>query len=243
MNSLPRIRSGLLRHPLDKQVIVYDSRDDRVHLLDPTTGCVLELLEEGGWTPDEITAEITARLDVSPNPGFLALALEELRKAGLLDSSSAPVAPMVDVTRRDLVRKLAMTGAAALLVPAVATLTATRGYAQGSGQLGAGRACTLPGECISGDCCLGICSATGCPQANGAACTTGTQCSSGSCVSGICTAVGAATCAPCSSGAQCLCGTCGSGGACCGANKAPTGAACGGGGNCCSGTCTGGVCA
>lgn len=186
MNPLPRIRPGLLRHLLDGQMLVYDSRDERVHLLDPTTGCVLELLEEGGWTSEGITVELARRFDVAPNPGFLQLALEELRKADLIDASVAPPEPMVDVTRREIVRKLAMTGVATLLVPTVATLTATRLYAQGSAQFGAGSSCSTASQCISGVCCQGICSNTGCPQADGAACNSNIQCESGACCNGIC---------------------------------------------------------
>ena len=162
MTSLPRIRSGLLRHALDKQVLVYDSRDDRVHLLDPTTACVLELLEEGGWTPEGITRELSDRLGVTTDPGLLVLALDQLREADLLDQSVHAAASLSSVNRRDVVRKLAMTGAASLLVPTIATLTATPGYAQGS-QLADGAACgSNPGRCASGRCCSGFCGNTTC---------------------------------------------------------------------------------
>lgn len=181
------MRSGLLRHPLDKQVLVYDTRDDRVHLLDPTTACVLELLEEGGWTREGIAAEMAVRLDVSPDADLLVLALEELRSADLLDQSETPAVPLVDVTRRELMRKVAFAGAAAVLVPTIASLTATRGYAQGTAAFAAGSACTTNAQCASTNCCNGICSATGCPQAAGAICTANNQCNAaGGCCSGVC---------------------------------------------------------
>src|SRR5688500_20044364 len=103
--TLPRIRSGLLRHTLDNQVLIYDSRDDRVHLLDPTTSCVLELLEEGGWTSEGITAELAVRLGVASNEAFLPLALNELRNAGLLEPTDATPAEFVNVPRRQLLLK------------------------------------------------------------------------------------------------------------------------------------------
>ncbi len=163
MTSLPRVRAGLLRHSLDEQVLVYDSRDDQVHLLDPTTACVMELLEEGGWTEPKIIPEVARRLKITPNQDLVALALDQLGRAGLLDESSAPTTKLVDVNRREMVRKLAFTGAAALLVPAVATLTATRGHAQGSFLGAAGSACLYDGNCQSGNCCpSGLCSADAC---------------------------------------------------------------------------------
>ena len=72
MESLPRIRAGLLRHELDGQVLVYDPRHDRVHLLDPTTGCVLELLQEGGWTAEGVIAEVGARLNIDADSGLVS---------------------------------------------------------------------------------------------------------------------------------------------------------------------------
>ncbi len=214
MNSLPRIRAGLLRHSLDGQVLVYDSRDDRVHLLDPTTACVLELLEEGGWTPDGIRAELVQRLDVTPDAGFLALALDQLRVADLLDQSAPQPEPMVDVTRRDMIGRLAMTGAAALLVPAIATLTATPGYAQGT-LFGVGGPCTTAANCLPNYfCCSGQCQTTACAPPTVVAC-------------GACTSS-----SQCLGNLVCTNGACGNTG-----NGAINGQACNGNGNCCSGNC------
>ncbi|HYN80872.1 MAG TPA: twin-arginine translocation signal domain-containing protein [Gemmatimonadaceae bacterium] len=132
MNSLPRVRPGLLRHQLDRQVLIYDARDDRVHLLDTTTGHVFELLEEGGRGREGIVAELATRMNAGESDSLLQLSLDELRKADLLDDVSAPVAPLTEINRRDLLRKVGMAGAAALLIPAIATLTATSAYAQAS---------------------------------------------------------------------------------------------------------------
>ena len=162
-----------MRHPLDKQVLVYDSRDGLVHLLDPTTACVMELLAEGGRTAGELIAQVGIRLDIAATPELLPLAIEELRKSNLLDLADAtPVAPLVDVNRRELLHKLALTGAAAFLVPAVATLTASRLHAQGSAQIGIGGACTGVSQCLAPatTCCNGSCSAL---IASGGACTSG----------------------------------------------------------------------
>jgi hypothetical protein len=245
MNSLPRVRAGLLRHPLEDQVLVYDPRDEQVHLLDPATACVLELLEEGGWTAEGIAYEVGHRLGVSPDAGFLTLAVDELRKAKLLDKSGAMPEPLVDVTRRDVIRRLALTGAAAVLVPAVATLTATKGYAQGSVTLlPDGTAC--PGgnsTCSSGLCCAGTCAST-CSVAVGQPCPNGnSQCASGICCSGVCASVACgslASCSTCQTDGECsngncnnvnLCGNTGTG--------SPNGTACTGHGTCCSQNCVG----
>ncbi|MEO5903135.1 MAG: HPr-rel-A system PqqD family peptide chaperone [Gemmatimonadaceae bacterium] len=184
MNALPRVRSGLLRHPLDNQVLVYDSRDGLVHLLDPATACVMQLLEEGVTTADEIISQIAIRLDVPRNAEFLPLALDELRKAGLLDLSAVTTpAPLGEVNRRDMIRRLALSGAAAMLVPAVATLTATPGYAQTSGgSKGPCEAC-VPGDCISKNCVNGVCDGSGNASSvpNGGVCSGNGNCCSNNC--------------------------------------------------------------
>lgn len=153
MTSLPRVRVGLLQHPFDEQVLVYDPQGDRVHLLDATTACVLTLLEEGGWTREGINAELSSRLGVTAAGGYLPLALEELRSADLLQTSVGATS-LPDVTRRELLKKMTLTGAAALLVPAIVTYTASAGYAQGSGagNLGPCAACTSNAQCASNNC-------------------------------------------------------------------------------------------
>jgi hypothetical protein len=132
MNSLPRVRPGLLRHELDGQVLIYDAREDRVHLLDTTTGHVFELLEQGERSPEGIVSELATRMNSVESDSLLQLSLEELRKADLLEDGPTAMPPLSDISRRDLLRKVGLAGAAALLVPAIATLTATPAYAQAS---------------------------------------------------------------------------------------------------------------
>jgi hypothetical protein len=87
------------------------------------------------------------------------LALEELRKAELLDETSqhVPVAP--GLNRRELLRKIALSGVAAAVIPAIVTLSASRAYAQGS-CLAKKACCTVDAECCSNKC--DPATATGC---------------------------------------------------------------------------------
>lgn len=162
MNSIPRLRTGLLRHPLDGQVLVYDSRADRVHLLDPTTACVLELLDEGGRGPDEISAEVGRRIGATADLQLIRLALQELKDADLLD----PASVVEDgFSRRDAVRKLAAAGIAGVLIPTIATLAASRAYAQTLA--GVGASCSSSGQCATNRCCGGLCRTAACTAHNG----------------------------------------------------------------------------
>lgn len=155
MNLLPRVRPGLLRHELDGQVLIYDARDDRVHLLDTTTGHVLELLEKGDRSREGIVSELATRMNSLETDSLLQLSLDELRKADLLEDGPAAMPPLSDISRRDLLRKAGLVGAAALVVPAIATLTATKAYAQSS-CLPNGHACDEFGiACCAGFTCNG----------------------------------------------------------------------------------------
>jgi len=134
MISLSKVRKDVLCHKLDDQVMVYDPRDNAVHLLDPTTACVMDLLNEGGRTVEEITAEVAVRTGFQPSPGLLMLALEELRKANLLDEREERRKPLSGevMFRRGMLKKVAAAGAATLLVPMIVTLSPGTAQAQSS---------------------------------------------------------------------------------------------------------------
>ena len=195
MKSLPSVRPGLLHHPLDGQVLVYDPRVDRVHLLDPTTACVMELLREGGHDLDAIVTETTMRIGVPSDINIVKLAFEELRQAELLEPSTFEWQTEDGFSRREVVRKLAVAGIASVLIPTIATLTASRGYAQGT-LLGVGSSCTTNGQCQSNRCCGGTCRTAAC-TGGGGNCGAGVNPNQGqtvpdcTCCSGTCTQTGA----------------------------------------------------
>jgi hypothetical protein len=218
MTRLPTVRSGLLSHTLDEQILVYDTTGDRVHLLDPTTALVLDLLRSEGCTYEAVCEEVGVRLQTASGEKVVELAINELHQAGLLDETSEKVPGLLEMNRRDLVRSLAAAGVAAVAIPAIASLTATIAAAQGQSFRGTGQACGGAASCAPGlSCCGGICQDGLC---NGATCVNDTDC-----FSGLCCATTGNTCEPtcpaalgacgaCNSGPQCASGTCGSGGAC-----------------------------
>jgi len=152
MSSVPRVRPGLLRHDMDDQILVYDPREDKVHLLNPTTACVLDLLQGGDWSEEKMRDEVARRMQIEPSAELVALALDELRKADLLDTSTAPVVRVSDPARREMLRKLGIAGAAALLIPVITTLTATPASAACTGLLPVGSNCNAGSQCCSGKC-------------------------------------------------------------------------------------------
>ncbi len=188
MTSMPRVRAGLLTHKLDDQVLVYDPKADRVHLLDATTARVLSLLQETGWTFEGMSIEVSERFGTEESGSLVSLAIEALRAADLLEAESAPSA-MVDVARRDMIRKVAAVATAALLVPAISTFTATPGYAAtGAGLVAHCGVCTSSAQCQNSETCnnKGACGGNSGDNPSGASCTQGQQCCSGTCTGGHC---------------------------------------------------------
>ncbi len=157
---LPVVRKGLQLNRLDDELLVYDGKEDVVHLLNETTACVFELLSGGAVTQDEIEAQIAQRTGAAPSESVFLLAVDELRKVNLLEDLADNAEPLSDLTRRAMLRKMAMTGAAALLIPAITTLSPRRAYGQVSG------ACREKKECctVDADCCDEKCDA---PTSNG----------------------------------------------------------------------------
>jgi hypothetical protein len=191
MNSLPRLKNGLLSHHLDDQILVYNPSSESVHLLDQATGSVLELLEEGGWTREGIIFEVAQRIGKEYNSDSLSLALDTLKELDLFENNSDQH-DVRGVDRREAIRRVAVTGAV-LLIPVVATLTASPGYAQGTGaNIANGSPCvgTNGGSCASGICVTNTATPTCCGNATktgkGGTCTGGGGCCSGTCTGGFC---------------------------------------------------------
>lgn len=160
-------RSGLLIRELPDELLVYDRQQHRAHCLNRTAALVFRHAD-GSRTSDELSAVTGLDGDV------VALAVEQLREAGLLEGAvvagEAPVpaqGPAAEgMSRRAVARRVGL--AAAILLPAVATIVAPTpaeaaatcvtdcdGQANGvrCDVCGAGANCaTTINQCVSGDC-------------------------------------------------------------------------------------------
>jgi hypothetical protein len=250
-----RVRTeGILTRPVAAELVVYDARTDKAHLLDPVSATVWRACASGR-SLGEIAMEVGERFTAAAPEQVVWSALHELAAAGLVDGD--PAIPEGAMTRRELLKRA---GLAAVLLPAVTTILApTPAAAQATGGpcrpngnacTGNSQCCTqncsagtcqcqvTAGPCLFGaDCCSGVCTSGTCQcRATGTACTAGNQCCDGVCSAGVCCRPAAAACI---TAGQCCSGIC-SGGVC--TNCRVTGTACTTGTQCCSGICTGGVC-
>lgn len=143
------LRPGLLRHPLEGQLLVYDPHAQQVHLLDGTTATVVEMIDQG-VAPDSIAKRLAEKEGIEGGAELLELALDQLAEARLIELPGYGVgAPVMETTRRQMIQRLVGLGAT-LAIPAIVTLTPSRAYA--STTFPNGGPCSSNGDCISGCC-------------------------------------------------------------------------------------------
>ncbi len=120
----PETPRRLQRHVSVQQVgaetLVYDERRHQAFCLNESSSTVWRLAD-GEHTVAQIRAAAAVELKASVNEEFVLFALEELRRDGLLEPSSATAAAPA-ISRRVMLRRLGVGGA--LLVPAVAAIVA-----------------------------------------------------------------------------------------------------------------------
>ena len=142
-------RDGLIVRELPDEVLVYDSEDNKAHCLNQTAAAVWRHCD-GETSVSEISYRLAREFSTPVDEEVVWLALETLGKSGLLEE---PVVRPSAVSRRDVVKRAALVGAA-LSVPAVfSVLAPTAGAAICNQNCGGGITCT--GTCLQ--CPAGTC--------------------------------------------------------------------------------------
>lgn len=122
----PRAREeGLIVEPLGDELLVYDERTHKSHCLNRAAALVWKGCD-GRSTAGEIARRVGAELNAEVEESLVWMALEDLGKRGLLTAKAARPAAFGRISRRDLIRRA---GAAAVLIPVIATITAPTAYA------------------------------------------------------------------------------------------------------------------
>lgn len=213
----------LVMNPSGADLLVYDQRSHHIHQLNPLSAAVWRGCS-GDHTVFDLARLASFELSEPVSQEAVLLALRMLEEAGLLLTPVAPSVYSPRQSRRDLLRRAAITGT--LAVPAIVSISAPHAAAATS---------TCPGGIFcNGACCYG-----GTCDGNGNCCPGGPVCNGQCCSGGACTPSG--SCCPggniCTSGECCPPGFCLPGGGCCG-----TGRICADGTCCNGGNCQGGVC-
>ena len=109
---------GLLIERPAGELLVLKPSTNEAHALNQTAAIVFDLCD-GASTPAQMVAEVARRTGLPADQGIVELALTELSDAGLiiLEESAQPA-----LSRRGLIRKLALPVAGIALLPVVETI-------------------------------------------------------------------------------------------------------------------------
>ena len=109
---------GLLIERPAGELLVLKPSTNEAHALNQTAAIVFDLCD-GATTPAQMVAEVARRTGLPADQGIVELALTELSDAGLitLEESAQPA-----LSRRGLIRKLALPVAGIALLPVVETI-------------------------------------------------------------------------------------------------------------------------
>ena len=143
--SRPKARQdGLLVRPLQEDTIVYDLDRHEGHCLNRAAAAVWRACD-GETSIATIATETSRELDRSVDDTFVIFTLRRLERAHLLVAPLEANAGHV-LSRRDLSRRLGLTGAFAALLPTVISIVAPTAAAAAS-------ACGTNGACTTLNCC------------------------------------------------------------------------------------------
>jgi hypothetical protein len=110
MNPLAR-KGDIFAENLPEEVVLYDKTNHKVHCLNKTAAAIWESCD-GTRTVDDLAQIIEAKFGAPSDRKLVLLALEELEKAGLLESGSVMVPDAGLTSRREAVGKIALAGTA-----------------------------------------------------------------------------------------------------------------------------------
>ena len=105
--------SGLIVDHVGDETVIYDESRQEAHSLNRSASIVWEH-SDGAHSVKELASLLSNELGVEPDESIVEYALDKLASAHLLEG--------VSVSRRDLVRRITVAGAAAVVLPAVLSI-------------------------------------------------------------------------------------------------------------------------
>jgi len=150
---MPRARQDeLVIRELADEVLVYDLKHQRAHCLNKTAALVWQRCD-GKTSITQIAMLVGDKLEIEVDENVVWLALGQLDKAHLLGESLPRPADNFSSTRRELMRKLGWSAAAAL--PLITSVLAPTAVAAASPCTPKGAPCTTTAECCVACTCGG----------------------------------------------------------------------------------------
>ena len=127
---LPKARrENLTVRELPDETLVYDLERHKAHCLNPTAGLVWRHCD-GQTTLPQLTAMVRKQLKIGKAEAVVRLALEQLSRRNLLEQPLMPLADAARISRRRVLKKLAL---AAVVLPLVMTVSGSSSGVNASG--------------------------------------------------------------------------------------------------------------
>lgn len=148
-------KESLIVKELADETLVYDTRSDKAHCLNPTAALVWKNCD-GNRTVDQLRELIEGEAGAPVPEEMVWLALDQLEAFKLLAETPDKPEALFGMNRRTLVKRI---GLAAIALPVILSISASPAQAQSLKSPGA--CCNGGSECVSGSCtqtpnCVGI---------------------------------------------------------------------------------------
>jgi hypothetical protein len=147
----PTARSeNLLIEDVAGELLIYDVSNNRAHCLNESAAAIWKHCD-GSQSIDKLANHLFPKLEASDARQLVGVGVERLRRRHLVESAPAAAAT-VDLSKRQLLKKVAILAAAAgVVAPLVSTVVApTAAYAFSC--MPSGFPCSSPFQCCSGLC-------------------------------------------------------------------------------------------
>lgn len=144
-------QDGLLIQEIGSELVVYDQTRDQAHTLNRTAAFIWRNCD-GETSVAQLAALVAVELNVAADEDVVWMALERLSRADLLRARVQR--PGRAVSRRELLRRMGVVGAAAVILPVVSSLAAPTPAMAASGPAACvgqpdGAPCTDTAQCCS----------------------------------------------------------------------------------------------
>ncbi len=160
-----RITNNTVEQKLENELLIYNLNNNKAFCLNETSALIWELCD-GENTVSEIREKMTKKLKDSVNEEYVWLALNQLKKEGLIEENEVIKDKYQGLSRREVIRKIGYGSMIAL--PLIMSIVAPTAASAQSGGLAPGTqaACVPdPAICASNNCIdiggFGICCISG----------------------------------------------------------------------------------
>jgi hypothetical protein len=143
-------KESLIIKELADETLVYDTRSDKAHCLNPTAALVWKNCD-GKRTVDQLRELMESDAGTAVPEEMIWLALDQLKQFSLLETTVNKPSYFASMSRRQMVR---LATAAAIAAPVIFSIVAP-GAAEAQSKVPPGGCCTTNSNCISNNCANG----------------------------------------------------------------------------------------